>query len=95
MKPIQLKKIKASRIKEEDNVLLEDPIGGILWGSVIRIVQPKIKKMGDEKQRPSHLMTITTDRKRFRVLPTADLWIAHDEARDKKRTRRQRNAQEA
>jgi len=79
MKPAKLKKVKAARVKEGDQIVMAldgDDAGDGYVASDVRRVVPAAKKLANgEKQTPGHLMTITVTQKRFRVLPTADLYV--------------------
>lgn len=87
MKPAKFQKVKAARLKEGDKVVMMHEDGLISSSHVLRVVKPKMKAEPGQKQRPGHLMTITTGAKRFRVLPSTDLFI-HERERQGRQGRR-------
>lgn len=86
MKPASLKRVKAARVKEGDKIVMADD-EAYFASDVRRVVQAAKKLENGEKQTPGHLMTITVigdiKTKRFRVLPSADLFIVAAEVAKK------------
>jgi len=78
MKPAELQKVKASRLAVKDSVVM-GPCPFLECAPVTKITSARETHVKGEKQTPGMLMTIHVildgNPKRFRVLPSADLYI--------------------